>query len=313
MSTFSTSAGNGPVVLRRADARRAGIPIQELLSRSYQRVFFDAYVPSGIVISPALRARVALQLLPQVGHVSHHTAVQLWGGIAPYSADTHVTVRERVHRTRRAGIAAQYDPVVRPTALRQGMLVSTPTQAFLELAAAGVSLVDLVVAGDSLVRASDISPQAFVEAARGWSGRNARLARRAARLMRAGVDSAMETRLRLLIVLAGLPEPEVNVILRDHEGNWVFRFDMCYRELRLIIEYDGRQHAENGDQWGRDIERREQLDRLGWRLLVIRGDGVYAHPERTLGRIQEALRDRGARGVPSSLRTEWVRHFQTRA
>jgi hypothetical protein len=59
----------------------------------------------------------------------------------------------------------------------------------------------------------------------------ARLARRVAGLVRKGVDSAMETRLRLLIVLAGLPEPEVNVIVRDENGDWELRFDLCYPQL----------------------------------------------------------------------------------
>ena len=45
-------------------------------------------------------------------------------------------------------------------------------------------------------------------------GRGCRLARRAASLAREGVDSPQETRLRLLLVLAGLPEPRVNVIIR---------------------------------------------------------------------------------------------------
>ncbi|HEX8510522.1 MAG TPA: DUF559 domain-containing protein [Propionibacteriaceae bacterium] len=198
------------------------------------------------------------------------------------------------------------------TSIREGILVSSPMQAFLELAAAGVPLVDLVVAGDSLVKAANALPQQFIDAAASWRGRNARRARRAARLVRVGVDSAMETRLRLLIVLSGLPEPEVNIIIRDDQGNWALRFDMCYPDLRLIVEYDGRQHAESEEQWGRDIDRREQLDRMGWRLLVVRANGIYGHPEQTLRKVQQALRECGAVRVPGRLRPEWMRHFPAR-
>ena len=35
----------------------------------------------------------------------------------------------------------------------------------------------------------------------------------------------METRVRLLLVLAGLPEPTVNVIVRGEDGSWKMRFD----------------------------------------------------------------------------------------
>ncbi len=49
----------------------------------------------------------------------------------------------------------------------------------------------------------------------------------------------METRLRLLLVLAGLPEPTVNVIVRGPDGEWLRRFDLCYPIFRLVVEYDG--------------------------------------------------------------------------
>ena len=94
-----------------------------------------------------------------------------------------------------------------------------------------------------------MSAEGLRDAALAWHGRGAKLARRAARFVRDGVDSAMETRLRMLLVLAGLPAPEVNFILHHPDGSWWMRFDMCYPALKLIIEHDGRQHAEDSRQW----------------------------------------------------------------
>jgi len=69
-------------------------------------------------------------------------------------------------------------------------------------------LTELVTAGDSLVRRAGVEPDRLIEAASSARGvRGARLARQAAALVRRGVDSPMESRLRLLLVLAGLPEP----------------------------------------------------------------------------------------------------------
>ena len=113
--------------------------------------------------------------------------------------------------------------------------------------ATGLDLVALVVLGDSLIRAGRTSTAVLRDAATAWRGRGAKLARRAARYVRDGIDSAMETRLRMLLVLAGLPAPEVNFILRHPDGSWWMRFDMCYPSLKLIIEYDGRQHAEDSN------------------------------------------------------------------
>ena len=118
----------------------------------------------------------------------------------------------------------------------------------------------------------------------------------------------METRLRLLLVLAGLPEPDVNFILRAPGGSWQRRFDLCYPGVRLIIEYDGRQHAFDHEQRSTDIARREELDGLNWRLIVIESDGIYTDPLRTLQRVRDALAERGVR-VPRVFRAEWTRHF----
>ena len=91
------------------------------------------------------------------------------------------------------------------------------------------------------------------------------------------------------------------------------RFDLSYPELKLIIEYDGRQHAENDGQWDHDLDRREDLDRDGWRLIVIRSRGLYVEPQVTLDRIVDAMRWRGARNVPNRFREEWRRYFPGRS
>jgi hypothetical protein len=172
-----------------------------------------------------------------------------------------------------------------------------------------LSLVDLVVLGDSLVKAGRTTTGSLIEATLGWQGRGCRAARRAAQLVRSGVDSPMETRLRLLMVFAGLPEPVVNHIEYGARGRWQKRFDLSYPQLLLIIEYDGLQHAENKMQYSRDIERREQLDAAGWRIIVVRSKDIYVEPGATLERIVAAMRQAGAKDVPKMLDPEWERHF----
>ena len=120
----------------------------------------------------------------------------------------------------------------------------------------------------------------------------------------------METRLRMLLVLAGLPEPQVNVILRDLGGEWDRRFDLCYLALKLIIEYDGEQHADL-DHRDSDIHRREELERLGYTLVQVTSRGIYVDPARTLGgwlTPSEQLADMR----PARWRPEWKQHFPGR-
>jgi hypothetical protein len=111
------------------------------------------------------------------------------------------------------------------------------------------------------------------------------------------------------MVFAGLPEPVVNHIEYGASGGWEKRFDLSYPKLMLIIEYDGRHHADSANQWSGDIRRREELDAAGWRMIVIGSSDIYVEPRRTLTRIAGAMRLAGARDLPRALDTEWERHF----
>lgn len=293
----------------RAEARAAGISRREILSSRFHRIFYDAYVSSTVPITARLRAEAALRLSPTGSYASHHTAACLWGGVAPVDADVHVTVPGEAGRVRRQGVKAHTSPGdVEPVQLG-GLKVSSPTRTFLDLASAGLDLVALVVLGDSLVKACKINPTKLLGAAEKWHGRGARCARRAAALVRSGVDSPQETRLRMLLVLAGLPEPVVNHILRWPDGAWRMRLDMCYPELKLIVEYDGRQHAESTQQWSKDLKRREQLETEGWRIIVVTGQDLRTCPTDVLARVRDALQARGSRGLPATLSTDWLRYF----
>jgi Protein of unknown function (DUF559) len=296
----------------RADARTAGITAKDLISSRYQKVFYNLYVSADVVLTPQVRARAALRLASLDSYASHHTAAELWGLPAPLDDHTHITVTEHGERLRRQGVKSHLGQIDAHRTLRTGIPVSTPEQTFIDLAAIGVKLVDLVVLGDAMLKAKLTTIPTLMETIEAWHGYGTRLALRAAQLMREGVDSPMETRLRLLIVLAGLPEPTTNVMLRGEDGSWRMRFDLCYMNQRLIVEYDGRQHADSPQQWERDIYRRGELDRMDYRLLIVTSSGIYNEPNRTLERVREALRERGVR-VPSRFKNEWRRHFPVAA
>lgn len=113
----------------------------------------------------------------------------------------------------------------------------------------------------------------------------------------------------MLIVLAGLPEPEVNLTLRDVNGQPMRRYDLCWPSVRVIVEYDGRQHIEREANWESDLERREAIDDDGWRILVVTSRGIYRHPEQTLLRVWRLLRSRRLPSVPTRPSDAWRPHF----
>ena len=174
-----------------------------------------------------------------------------------------------------------------------------------------LGLVDLVAVGDHLVRHRLATIQELVARCRSATGAVS-LARRAAELVRERVDSPMETRLRLLLVLAGLPEPEVNLTVRDVDGVPVRRYDLIYRDARTIVEYDGRHHIEREQTWESDLLRREAIDDDEWRILVVTSRGIYVDPAQTLERVWRLLRTRRMPGVPNKLSDEWRQHFPGR-
>jgi hypothetical protein len=280
-----------------------------LLSRRFQKIFWDCYVAREVPITPLLRAKAVIRLVPSGSYICHHTAAELWGAAPPADGATHVTLPSANGRLVRQGVSSHYSKHPAQITRRKGLSISTPEQTFLDLAAVGNGLVDLVVVADGLIKLGRTSPQQLAEAAEQWNGRRCRIARRAAAMARSGVDSPQETRLRLLLVLAGLPEPKVNLIIRGPDGSWRRRYDMAYEEFRLIIEYDGRQHAEDAGQWLTDIFRREKVDQIRWRLVIVTAQGIYREPLRTLERVRDTLLACGAIGIRRTFKPEWRSHF----
>ena len=116
----------------------------------------------------------------------------------------------------------------------------------------------------------------------------------------------------MLIVLGGLPEPRVNYILREQNGEWSWRLDLPYPDLKLIIEYDGRHHSEVRANWLNDIKRREALEGDGWRFVIVTAEGIYDTPLETLHRVRLALIERGCHVRSRRIPAEWHRLFTDR-
>ena len=172
-----------------------------------------------------------------------------------------------------------------------------------------LGLLDLVTLGDSLVKARQVTSEQLIAACRQLRGRYADHARRAAGLVRPGAASPMETRVRLLLVLAGLPEPLIDHQISHPDGSLQYRLDLSYPKVRLAIEYDGAHHDLIG-QRGPDLVRREDLEGQGWVFVVIVATQLLANPAGVLARVVAAM---GRCGMPvAPLREEWRRHLTSR-
>jgi very-short-patch-repair endonuclease len=98
----------------------------------------------------------------------------------------------------------------------------------------------------------------------------------------------METRLRWLLLEAGLPRPEVQADVQDADQQFVGRADLFYSVARLVIEYDGTNHR---DRLVEDNRRQNALIKAGFRILRYTSSDVHRRPEAIVTQVRRALRD----------------------
>ena len=309
MSALAVQSG-GLVLDRpftRAEAYAGGLTDRDLRSDRFVRVFRGVYIDRATTRTAVIRAQAALRIAPPSAVVSHHTAAVIWGGAVPPQSVVHISVPTG-QDCQVNGIRTHRYLDMSPPSWCRGLRVTSPERTMCDLART-LDLVELVVLGDRLVRREVTTPIRLIQAADDWHGPRRRLLQRAARLVRQGVDSPPESRLRMLVVLAGLPEPTINHIIRNEEtGEWLRRFELAYLELLLAMEYQGRWHRESDEVWEGDIERREELDHRTWRVVEVIAKSLNDYPLRVLQRIEQARRDRGARPT-TRFSEEWRAFF----
>jgi hypothetical protein len=225
---------------------------------------------------------------------SHTTAAELFGIPLPggLSSDIHVSVPDPGRAPEIAGFVGhklkRWD-----TAQAQGFPVTTAEQTWLDLAAM-LDFTSLVVAGDYLVAGrSPLSSRTCLATAASEGGRRRGIARArlALEYVRPGSESPGESRLRILLVRSGLPEPRLNHTIVDTNGGFIARVDLAYQEARIALEYEGDIHRTDQSVWRRDIRRREVVEDLGWRMVRVTADDLRA-PDDLLNRVRHLLRTR---------------------
>jgi hypothetical protein len=154
--------------------------------------------------------------------------------------------------------------------------------------------VEALVAIDMAVHLGLTDPAAlgrYAEAAKGRPGM-ARL--RSLALLAAPAESPMETRLRWLLMQAGLPRPEVQANLSDGEARFVGRADLYYPEMRLVLEYDGGNHRERMVEGNR---RQNLLVNAGYRLLRFTAADIHNRADVVVAQAHAALEVRKTRSI----------------
>jgi hypothetical protein len=235
--------------------------------------------------------------------ISHTTAARLHGFVLPAwlsdSNELHLSKPRRLPSVRRKGIIGHTETLFEGEIEQvQGIWLSTRARTWLDLARR-LPLHDLVCVADQLIRIprpdfeGRDAPFATAHELRSMVERHKNRqgvvrAREALDLMRLGADSAPETLLRLAMLDANLPEPQLQVMLRANDP-FSPSADLGFKSRRLAIQYDGGHHLEE-EQMHSDRRRDKAFRAAGWTVLVFGKDDLADNFGNAVRQIKRALR-----------------------
>jgi very-short-patch-repair endonuclease len=288
-----------------AEASAYGVTAQMLRGKRFRRMLHGVYTAVDVDLTPRMWAYAALLVLPQGSAIARTTALWLWGVEVGQPLPIHAT-GPHPNPVRHAGL--RWHRRRRPVSLcrRDGLAVTTPELSFIE-SCLELGFVDRVIAGDWLLRLGHITLTELSTAVATSAAHGVKRARRALAYVRERVDSPRETVLRLMLVLARLPEPQPNLRIGDRV-DFIARPDLVYVAYRVVVEYDGQHHWATEGQRERDIARREALEAAGWRVVVITRTGMR-QPRDVAWRVYRALREGGYDGPQPRFDAVWMRWF----
>jgi len=279
-----TGLRSGPFTL--AEAEQAGLTRKQLRGASWRRVGRGLYVWAGLVDDTALQLAAVHRRLPQEAAFSGRTAAWLHGLDVPPCDPVEVTIPRRCGVSGLAGVSVSRGALSRQdVVVRRGLPATSALRTIFDLCGRP-PLVEAVVIADAALhtRLVDLARLNEYVAARSGAAGVIQL-RRVIDLAEPLAESPMETRLRLLLVLGGLPRPRAQVPLHDERGRFLGRPDLSYPERRLGIEYDGSTHR---GSLADDDRRQNRLLDSGYHLLrftvqdITRPDAVVALVARQL-------------------------------
>jgi hypothetical protein len=144
---------------------------------------------------------------------------------------------------------------------------------------------------DAMARAGLIVPEDLLERVERWRGdRFVGQARRLIQWCDPLAESYGESWLRLRVLEAGFPTPQLQIQLADRDGVLVYRLDLGYEAIRCSWEYDGEEFHLGSAAEAADRRRRADIEhRWGWSVIGV-GKNLVLGPSMALERgIGEVL------------------------
>ena len=278
---------NGPFDL--GAARRHGISKQQLRGAIWRRLGGGFYAWREIVEDPMVALGSVAGRIPPHAVLSGRTAAWIHGlDVKPRPIEVTLPAASCISRIAGARVRRS-DVGAGEVSTCRGLRVTSRIRTCADLGRRE-PVVEAVVVLDMAAHGRLIT----IEQLRRWADahaghRGVQRLRKAIELVEPASESPMETRLRVLLIEAGLPRPEVQVSLRDRHGFFIGRPDLYYPLERVAIEYDGSGHR---DSLAADNRRQNRLIDAGYRILRFTAADVLNDPESVAALVGRGLRAR---------------------
>jgi very-short-patch-repair endonuclease len=279
------SLTRGPFTV--ADAIEAGLARGHLRGRSWRRVGTGQFVLASLQETPLQHLHRDQLRLPSGAAFSGHSAAWLHGLDAVLGSRIEATVPPGLQVRSRSGMTLhRADLLAGEVTKVRGLLATSLLRTMRDLCARS-SLTEAVVVVDTALHARRVKLEAIERYVDANSGkRGVAMLRRALPHAEPKAESHMESRLRMRLVLGGLPRPEAQVTIRDSAGVFAGRVDLFYRDQRLGIEYDGSTHQAS---LAEDNRRQNRLLDAGVRLLRFTAVDIYQRPDEVVAQVRRML------------------------
>lgn len=270
---------------------RNGVLTNYRLRTRYRAIYRDVYVGKDLEVTAMVRARAAWLWAGGDCVLSGVSAAAVLG--AKWIDGNLPAELIRGDRHSPSGILVRsYGLAPAEVCIIRGMRVTSPARTAFDIGRThaqdrAVPIIDALMAATRLKPADLIE---FTDARPRLRG--IRRLRTTADLCDGGAESPQESRVRMILVTAGIPAPETQIEFRDEYGHPFIRVDMGWRDWMVAVEYDGVQHWSDRKQRSWDIDRIAILEAMGWTVIRVSAE-MLTRPEVVIDRVRAKLRAAG--------------------
>lgn len=295
MRPIPAKLAEGPFVRR--SALDLGLTPKMLRGKRFERIHYEVYRVATGPMTYDERLEAARLALPKEARLTGISRIQELGLDFGPRLPIHFVV-EGDHHLDLDGVflhrTKSFAPLVNGEMSVEGAFIS-----YCSLA----RVIDAIKVGDWLLGNDHMDLKRLIEVA-------------GAHLWRAGAHEALfitnflttesrslkESETAACLTFAGLPRPEFNLTLDITEREVIG--DLVYVALRLVIEYEGRQHQEDREEYNKDIDRYKLLRDSSYRYMQIT-DERLKRPQRMVLLIHEEMCEAGYQGPPPTFGENW--------